>query len=93
MERGEVHLVRLSPTTGSEIRKTRPCLVVSPDELNQELRTAQRERVGASAGASSAPSPAAAAAGEAGVESGKLLTEIRDALLRIERRLDGNSGG
>lgn len=38
--RGEVHLVRLDPTAGSEIRKTRPCLVVSPDELNQHLRTA-----------------------------------------------------
>lgn len=37
--RGEVHLVRLDPTLGSEIHKTRPCLVVSPDELNQHLRT------------------------------------------------------
>lgn len=37
--RGEVHLVRLDPTRGSEIRKTRPCLVISPDELNQHLRT------------------------------------------------------
>jgi mRNA interferase MazF len=35
-----VHLVRLDPTAGSEIRKTRPCLVVSPDELNRHLRTA-----------------------------------------------------
>ncbi len=38
--RGEVHLVRLAPTRGSEIRKTRLCLVVSPDELNRYLRTA-----------------------------------------------------
>lgn len=38
--RGEVHLVRLDPTLGSEIRKTRPCLIVSPDQLNQHLRTA-----------------------------------------------------
>lgn len=37
--RGEVHLVRLDPTVGSEVRKTRPCLVVSPDELNGHLRT------------------------------------------------------
>ena len=37
--RGEVHLVRLDPTLGREIQKTRPCLVVSPDELNQYLRT------------------------------------------------------
>jgi mRNA interferase MazF len=37
--RGDVHLVRLDPTLGSEIRKVRPCLVVSPDELNRHLRT------------------------------------------------------
>ena len=37
--RGEVHLVRLDPTLCSEIQKPRPCLVVSPDELNQYLRT------------------------------------------------------
>lgn len=38
--RGEVFLVELDPTRGSEIRKTRPCVVVSPDELNHHLRTA-----------------------------------------------------
>ena len=38
--RGEVYLVELDPTRGSEIRKTRPCLVVSPDELNHHLHTA-----------------------------------------------------
>lgn len=32
-------LVNLDPTRGSEIRKTRPCLVISPDEMNQYLRT------------------------------------------------------
>ena len=37
--RGEVVLVELDPTRSSEIRKTRPCLVVSPDELNHHLRT------------------------------------------------------
>jgi len=37
--RGEVHLVRLDPTLGSEIQKICPCLVVSPDEFNQYLRT------------------------------------------------------
>ncbi len=37
--RGEVHLVRLDPTLGSEIRKSRPCLIVAPDELNRHLRT------------------------------------------------------
>jgi mRNA interferase MazF len=39
VRRGDVHLVRLDPTLGSEIRKTRPCVVISPDELNQYLRT------------------------------------------------------
>jgi len=38
-KRGEVHLISLDPTRGSEIRKTRPWLVVSPDELNMHLRT------------------------------------------------------
>jgi mRNA interferase MazF len=37
--RGAVHVVALDPTKGSEIRKTRPCLIVSPNELNQHLRT------------------------------------------------------
>ena len=37
--RFEVWLVSLDPTRGSEIQKTRPCLVVSPDELNRNLRT------------------------------------------------------
>ncbi len=35
MKRGEVWLVTLDPTVGREIRKTRPCVIVSPDELNQ----------------------------------------------------------
>lgn len=39
MVRGEVHLVRLDPALGSEIQKTRPCVIVSPDELNAHLRT------------------------------------------------------
>ena len=37
--RFEVHLVRLDPSEGHEIQKTRPCVVVSPDELNRHLRT------------------------------------------------------
>lgn len=39
VNRFEVYLVSLDPTVGSEIRKTRPCLVVSPDEMNHHLRT------------------------------------------------------
>jgi mRNA interferase MazF len=38
VKRGEVWLVALDPTVGTEIQKTRPCLVVSPDELNGILR-------------------------------------------------------
>jgi mRNA interferase MazF len=37
--RGDVYLVELNPTRGREIQKTRPCVVVSPDELNEHLRT------------------------------------------------------
>lgn len=37
--RGAVFLVSLDPTQGHEIRKTRPCLVISPDEMNRSLGT------------------------------------------------------
>jgi len=37
--RGEIWLVNLDPTVGSEIRKSRPCLVVSPPEMHDHLRT------------------------------------------------------
>jgi mRNA interferase MazF len=40
VRRGDVHLVDLGVTRGGEIRKVRPCLVVSPDELNGVTRTA-----------------------------------------------------
>jgi len=39
VHRGDVFLVSLDPTRGSEIRKTRSCVVISPDELNAHLRT------------------------------------------------------
>ena len=39
VRRGDVFLIDLDPTRGSEIQKTRPCVVVSPDELNAHLRT------------------------------------------------------
>jgi mRNA interferase MazF len=39
VRRGDVFLVDLRPTGGREIRKARPCMVVSPDELNAHLRT------------------------------------------------------
>jgi mRNA interferase MazF len=37
--RGGIYWVDLDPTRGSEIQKTRPCVVISPDELNVHLRT------------------------------------------------------
>ncbi len=36
---GDIWLARLNPTVGSEIQKTRPCLIVSPDVMNRHLRT------------------------------------------------------
>ena len=39
MKRGEIWLVNLDPTVGSEIKKSRPCVVLSPAELNDNLRT------------------------------------------------------
>ena len=38
-QRGDVYLVSLNPTRGGEINKTRPCAIVSPDELNNALST------------------------------------------------------
>ncbi len=35
----EIFLVNLDPTIGSEIKKTRPCVIISPDEMNKHLRT------------------------------------------------------
>jgi mRNA-degrading endonuclease toxin of MazEF toxin-antitoxin module len=45
--RGEIWLVNLDPTIGSEIRKTRPCVVVSPSEMHDHLRTVSAARVSA----------------------------------------------
>ena len=39
IERFSIFLVRLDPATGSETAKTRPCVVVSPDELNRAVST------------------------------------------------------
>lgn len=40
MKRGEIWLAALDPTVGSEIQKTWPCLIVSPPEMHDHLRTA-----------------------------------------------------
>lgn len=39
VKRFDVHLVNLDPTVGREIRKARPCLVISPDEMNRYIGT------------------------------------------------------
>ena len=39
VSRFEVYLVRLDPTQGHEIRKTRPALIISPDEMNHHIET------------------------------------------------------
>ena len=38
-QRSEVWVVNLDPTVGSEIKKTRPCVIVSPDQTNKLLKT------------------------------------------------------
>jgi mRNA interferase MazF len=39
VNRFEVFLINLDPAVGSEIQKTRPCLIISPDEMNRHIRT------------------------------------------------------
>jgi mRNA interferase MazF len=39
VHRFEVYLVSLDPTVGSEIQKSRPCLIISPDEMNRHIST------------------------------------------------------
>jgi mRNA interferase MazF len=39
VKRFDVYLTNLDPTIGSEIQKTRPCLIISPDEMNRYIRT------------------------------------------------------
>lgn len=39
VKRFDVYLISLDPTVGSEIQKTRPCLVISPDEMNRFIKT------------------------------------------------------
>lgn len=39
VSRFEVYYINLDPTIGSEIRKTRPCVIISPDEMNHNIRT------------------------------------------------------
>ena len=40
VKRFDVYLISLDPTVGAEIQKTRPCLIISPDEMNSAIQTA-----------------------------------------------------
>jgi mRNA interferase MazF len=39
MKRFDIYLIQLNPTLGSEIQKTRPCVIISPDEMNDYINT------------------------------------------------------
>ncbi|MCW5213661.1 type II toxin-antitoxin system PemK/MazF family toxin [Desulfobulbus sp. TB] len=39
VKRFDVYLINLDPTVGSEIQKIRPCLIISPDEMNRHIKT------------------------------------------------------
>ena len=41
MRQYDIHVVNLDPTRGSEIRETRPCVILTPDEMNAHLNTVQ----------------------------------------------------
>jgi len=71
--RGEVYLVRLDPTEGSEIQKTRPALIVSPDELNAHLKTV----IAAPLTSSLKPNPFRIAVSFAGKEGSIAIHQIR----------------
>ena len=82
--RFDVFLVTLDPTRGSEIRKTRPCLVVSPDEINRPLRTA----IVAPMTSSTRPSPFRVACAFGGTAGFVVLDQLRTVdRERIVRRL------
>ena len=71
--RGEIWLVALDPTAGSEIRKTHPCVVVSPPEIHDHLRTA----IVAPMTTKSHPAPFRVAVTHAGRRGLILLDQVR----------------
>ena len=82
--RFDVVLVALDPTLGSEIRKTHPCVVVSPDEMNRPLRTA----IVAPMTSGSRPSPFRVACTFEGTDGFVVLDQLRTVdRERVVRRL------
>jgi mRNA interferase MazF len=73
VKRGEIWLVNLDPTVGSEIKKTRPCVVISPPEMHDHLRTA----IVAPMTTGSRPAPFRIPIRHAGKEGLILLDQIR----------------
>jgi len=84
VKRGEIWLVNLNPVVGSEIRKTRPCVIVSPPEMNQYLRTA----IVAPMTTKSHPAPFRIEVKHAGKKGLILLDQIRTVdQIRLVRKL------
>ena len=73
VKRGEIWLVNLDPTVGSEIQKTRPCVVISPPEMHDHLRTA----IVAPMTTGSRPAPFRIAVRHAGKSGLILLDQVR----------------
>lgn len=84
VKRGEIWLVNLDPTLGSEIKKSRPCVVVSPAELHDHLRTV----IVAPMTSKGHPAPFRIAATHGGQKGLILLDQIRAVdKLRLVRKL------
>jgi len=86
VRRGEIWLVNLDPTVGSEIQKTRPCVVISPPEMHDYLRSV----IVAPMATGSRPAPFRIAVHHAGKDGLILLDQIRAV---DKTRLSKPSGG
>ena len=92
MRRFDVWLIRLDPTVGSEIRKTRPAVIVSPDELNEHLNTVVV--VPLTTGRAYAFRVATRVQGKAGVAAlDQIRTVDKRRLVRRVATLDPKTGG
>jgi mRNA interferase MazF len=84
VKRGEIWLVNLDPAVGSEIKKSRPCVVVSPSELNDHLRTV----IVAPMTSKGFPAPFRIAATHGGTKGLILLDQVRTLdKVRLAQRL------
>ncbi len=84
VKRGEIWLVNLDPTVGNEIRKSRPCVVVSPPEMHDHLRTV----IVAPMTTKSRPAPFRVPVTHAGLKGLILLDQLRAVdKLRMVKRL------